>query len=121
MSLNYDRRVIEIPDGGLFIENLNMYVTGTRQIISGIHPETVECRERGCVIHYPSDHSMRDMRTHWRTDRGIMERICTHGVGHIDRDQMSYFQSLVEAGKLDQADADAEGVHGCCAHRCCDP
>lgn len=39
-----------------------------------------------CTIHNRSDHSMRSFPQHWRSDRGIMERICPHGVGHPDPD-----------------------------------
>jgi len=42
-----------------------------------------------CTMHKRSDHSMRDFPQHWRADRGIMERICTHGVGHVDPDEIT--------------------------------
>ena len=40
---------------------------------------------------------MRDWPQHFRDDRGIMERICPHGVGHPDPDDYL-------AG---------DGMHGC--------
>ena len=64
-----------------------------------------DCRGRSCTIHRPSDHSMRDFPIYWRADRGIFERICEHGVGHPDPDNMAYLASI-------GADA-AQGVHGC--------
>jgi len=60
------------------------------------------CYGPPCVVHSPSDHHMRDWRQHWRDDRGIMERLCVHGVGHPDPDDLK-----VRIGSW------AEGVHGC--------
>lgn len=42
-----------------------------------------------CPIHAPSDHPMRDFPLHFRSDRGIMERRCPHGVGHPDPDDIN--------------------------------
>lgn len=67
------------------------------------HTET-KCAGRACVIHNPSDHSMRSFPLHWRGDRGLMERTCPHGIGHPDPDDLAYKVSI---GKL------YEGVHGC--------
>lgn len=66
-------------------KNKNSYVTGTGQKLVNIHSKD-KCDGRPCVIHNPSDHCMRDFPTHWREDRGIMERICMHSVGHPDPD-----------------------------------
>jgi hypothetical protein len=52
--------------------------------------------ERPCAIHWPSQHHMRTWPQHWRGDRGIIERVCDHGVGHPDPD-----------------DRDRNKVHGC--------
>lgn len=57
-----------------------------------------------CAIHGPSDHHMATWRQHWRGDRGIIERICPHGVGHPDPDGIY---------------ADGDTVHGC--DGCCSP
>ena len=59
------------------------------------------CIGEFCTIHNRSDHSMRKFPQHWRGDRGIMERICTHGIGHPDPDE--YKLTLNEY----------EGIHGC--------
>ena len=40
----------------------------------------------------------------WREDRGILERLCMHGIGHPDRDSALYLESI---GKSE------ENVHGC--------
>lgn len=45
-----------------------------------------QCQEEYCTVHNRSDHHMRSFPQHWRSDRGIMERICPHGVGHPDPD-----------------------------------
>ena len=63
------------------------------------------CSGQFCTVHNRSDHSMRSFPQHWRGDRGIMERICSHGTGHPDPDEFKL--------TLDES----EGVHGCCG--CC--
>lgn len=78
-----------------------------------VHSETA-CRGRECVVHRPSDHSMRTFPLHWRGDRGIFERICSHGTGHPDPDQFGYW---VE--RYGEYEADAIMAHGCCG--CCAP
>lgn len=69
-----------------------------------------ECDGRPCIIHNPSDHHMRDWPLIWREDRGIMERICPHGIGHIDPDCLAYQISIGHSGA---------GTHGC--DLCCIP
>jgi hypothetical protein len=60
-----------------------------------VHPRRVcMLRDLPCVIHSPSDHSMRDWPLNWRSDTGVMERFCPHGVGHPDPDHMAYVRSL---------------------------
>lgn len=75
------------------------YVTGTGQKLVNVHLKK-NCSGGHCVIHSPSSHSMIDFPTHWRSDRGLMERICAHGIGHPDPDAMAILP-------------DWEGVHGC--------
>jgi hypothetical protein len=55
---------------------------------------------------WPKD--MRGWEVVWRADRGILERVCAHGVGHPDPDQFSYWKAN---------GMEAEAVHGCCG--CC--
>lgn len=71
------------------------YTTGTGQKLLNVHSEE-SCLGPHCVIHNQSDHVMREFPTHWREDRGFMERICPHGVGHPDPD-----------------DPFADPIHGC--------
>lgn len=51
---------------------------------------------------------MRDFKTHWRDDRKLMERICPHGVGHPDPDDIA-FKRRVLGDKF----ANLEAIHGC--------
>jgi hypothetical protein len=71
---------------------------GGERIIN--HHAAGECRGPTCPIHRVSDHHMRTWPQHFRGDRGLMERICPHGVGHPDPD-----------------DPTTDTVHGCCG--CC--
>ena len=77
----------------------------------GVHKEAA-CAGRTCIIHSPTDHHMRLFPLHWRSDRGIFERICEHGVGHYDPDQMTYWKEQGWEGM---------DVHGCCGYGCCVP
>lgn len=61
-----------------------------------------DCIVQPCAIHSPSKHLMVDWPQHWRSDRGIIERICPHGVGHPDPD-----------GMFDLGQG-AHGCDGCC-------
>ena len=65
-----------------------------------------KCQGQHCCIHNPSDHHMRDWPQNWRGDRGIMERICPHGIGHPDPDDP-------------KTKSKYEGIHGC--DGCCQP
>lgn len=80
------------------------YITGTGQHLE-VH-EDVLCDGRHCPIHNPSNHPLKDAPTHWRTDRGIMERVCEHGVGHPDPDDIKVWRDHHES---------VHGCDGCCA------
>jgi hypothetical protein len=67
-----------------------------------VHPKT-KCKGQHCCIHNPSDHHMKEWPQNWRGDRGIMERICPHGIGHPDPD--------------DPATDKIHGCDGCCTPR----
>lgn len=82
------------------------YTTGTGQKLR-VHTKE-DCKGDHCCIHNPSLHSLSSSRTHWRHDRGIMERICDHGVGHPDPDGIAYIRSI-----LGGARAETEAIHGC--------
>lgn len=59
-----------------------------------------DCKNRPCTIHNRTDHIMRAFPQHWRGDRLLMERICPHGVGHPDPDEINL-------------DMNGRGIHGC--------
>ena len=65
-----------------------------------------QCMGERCTVHNLSKHHMRSWPQWWRGDRGIMERICEHGVGHPDPDD---YRCMNDA---------SERVHGCdgCCH-----
>lgn len=86
-----------------FIVERNQFVTDYGQVLGRIHDESL-CQGRACVIHRPSDHHMRRWLLLWREDRRIFERVCPHGVGHPDPDDMDWHGSQ---GRLH------EGIHGC--------
>lgn len=74
-----------------------------------VHPSSECYPGLPCVIHSPSEHALSDAPLYWRGDRGLMERVCPHGIGHPDPDCLR-FRRL-------QGDDDP-GVHGCdgCCH-----
>ena len=63
-----------------------------------------ECSGEHCVIHNPSDHPLRDAPLHWRADKGVMERICPHGIGHDDPDDVAH---------RERVGRESSGLHGC--------
>ncbi len=79
--------------------------------VGGVHLR-VDCitddGDQPCMFHSPTDHIMSDFPHHWRADRMIMERLCEHGVGHPDPDQLQYWMNT-RGGDA----ANAEMVHGC--------
>ena len=83
---------------------MEKYETGTGQIVH-VHDKE-QCKGKNCCIHNPSDHHMKDWPTHWRQDRYLMERICPHGIGHPDPDDLAFKESM-------GMDMKTEGVHGC--------
>ena len=54
-----------------------------------IQAHTIDTCEGGfCCIHQPSQHHMVEWRQNWRDDAGKMERLCSHGIGHPDPDDL---------------------------------
>ena len=68
------------------------------------HADT-QCHGEVCTIHKRSNHHMRNYKQFWRADRGIMERVCAHGVGHPDPDEYRI---------LNGEDNGLHGCDGCC-------
>jgi len=78
------------------------------EFLANVHPESA-CEDRGCAIHnHPSDHPLASADLNWRGDRGILERVCVHGVGHPDYDSAMY---LISVG---QGYQNVHGCDGCC-------
>jgi hypothetical protein len=74
------------------------------QVIYNVHPFN-KCSGRNCVIHNPSEHSLSDAPLLWRSDKGIFERTCEHGIGHDDPDDLAY--------RLSTGGEYVSGAHGC--------
>ena len=91
------------------------YTTGTGQKLLVHNKET--CGGESCVIHNPSNHHMKDWPTHWREDRGMMERICKCGIGHPDPDDLIH--RIKQAKIAGVKDTNYLSIHGCCG--CCNP
>ncbi len=87
---------------------MEKYTTGTGQKIK-VHDRSA-CAGEFCPIHNPSNHHMKNWPTHWRDDRRIMERICEHGIGHPDPDDIAFKKRIaLKSGKKDYD----QGIHGC--------
>lgn len=69
------------------------------QTLVNVHDKHL-CAGNNCCIHNPSAHHMIEWPQNYREDRGIMERICEHGVGHPDPD--------------DTTEDTIHGCDGCC-------
>lgn len=64
----------------------------TKQGTITTHSEEACDYEDACVIHSPSGHKMRGWPLVLRADKSaLIERVCTHGVGHPDPDSVTYF------------------------------
>lgn len=72
-----------------------------------VHPAS-QCTGQPCCIHNPSAHPLSHAPLHWRADRSLMERTCSHGVGHPDPDDLAYKRRV----RGDEY-AYYEGIHGC--------
>lgn len=82
-------------------------------ILENVHPREA-CEGRGCCLHAPSDHHMRDWSLNWRNDIRLMERICPHGIGHPDPDDLAYREMIRPGSSQDRA---LHGCDGCCQER----
>lgn len=70
------------------------------QILTNTH-DASKCWNEYCTLHNFSNHHMIDWPQNWRSDRKIIERICPHGIGHPDPDEIT--------------DDKTHGCDGCCA------
>lgn len=83
---------IWVGPGGLILEN--------------VHPGE-RCAGQPCCLHSPSEHHMREWPLNWRNDRQLMERLCPHGVGHPDPDDLAYGEQVSPGSTR------WRGIHGC--------
>lgn len=88
------------------------------QVIYNVH-DPRDCAGRACAVHNPTEHHMAAWPQNFRGDRGIIERICPHRVGHPDPDHMAWLDERVMLGELDPDYVWGEGAHGC--DGCCAP
>ena len=58
---------------------------------TNVHPESA-CTGRPCVLHNPTDHTMRDWPIRWATDTALFERACPHSEWVVDPDQLDYLR-----------------------------
>lgn len=72
-----------------------------------------QCAGQNCSIHNPSNHVLKDAPLTWRSDRRMMERICSHGVGHPDPDDVSYNVMVLDK---DEESYSMHGCDGCCSN-----
>lgn len=97
---------------GQLISRRRLWITGVGQRIHRIH-DAKDCAGRPCVIHNPSDHSMRGFPTllripgPWDIKGMHTERICPHGIGHPDPDDLEFWRSQGQ-------DYSVHGCDGCC-------
>jgi hypothetical protein len=60
------------------------------------------CAGEWCCLHNPSDHPLNRNALCWRGH--VMERICDHGIGHPDPDDLAWRR---------RTNQPVHGVHGC--------
>lgn len=78
------------------------------QTVLQTHGPAACVNDPACCIHNPSDHPLKDATQNWRADRGLMERVCRHGIGHPDVDDIAHKRRT-----LGDDYADGQAVHGC--------
>lgn len=82
-----------------------------------------QCSGEFCCIHNPSDHPLNRAQMLWRDDRKLIERLCDHGVGHPDPDDIAHKRRFLTAKGLTPEEVEHAvrpyTVHGC--DGCCRP
>jgi hypothetical protein len=67
--------------------NDRTWVDDYNQLIVNVH-QNGQCKNSHCTIHNSSEHPMIGFPQRWRQDFSYMERICPHGIGHPDPDDI---------------------------------
>lgn len=75
------------------------------------HP-AAQCAGQVCCVHAPSTHIMSNFPQHWRDDAGKMERVCPHGIGHPDPDELDFVKRT--RGFEEMIILSMHGCDGCC-------
>lgn len=80
-----------IPEEDIMGTNDSSYTIVGGQVLIGVH-SLDKCAGEYCTIHNFSDHHMVDWPQNWRPgfSRPYMERICPHGIGHPDPDEINF-------------------------------
>ena len=58
-------------------------------VLTRVHPAGA-CAGEHCWVHNPSPTHMVSWPVRWRADKRTAERICSHDVGHPDRDDVAF-------------------------------
>ena len=76
------------------------------EILTNVH-RSGNCQSPPCSIHSPSRHHMRTWPLHMDHTSGFMERLCEHGLPHLDPDSAAQFPDAVHLcdGCCDQDNA----------------
>ena len=78
-------------------------------ILTGVHgPRACAGQTWGCWIHQPLPHALSEAPVRWREDKSTAERICPHGIGHPDPQDVAYNRNVL--GR----DVTVHGCDGCC-------
>lgn len=67
------------------------------------------CQGRNCVVHNPSDHHMRGWPKRFHQPSQQTSRVCKHGLGHPDPDDVAYWQQIAHRRISTKHECD-----GCC-------
>lgn len=68
-------------------------VTIVRNGVLHTHPPSA-CAGRHCWVHNPTPSHMMTWAIQWRDDKVTAERVCPHGIGHPDIDDVAYNRSI---------------------------
>lgn len=63
------------------------YTTSFNQKLTNVH-DAGTCLKEYCTIHNWSDHPLKAAPQRWNETKGLMERVCKHGVSHPDADEI---------------------------------
>lgn len=94
------------PSVSLQHDTIRVPLFTTRPMMKFHEPSV--CVGEFCPLHNPSPHVLLHLNQQWRSAAYLMERICSHGVGHPDPDHISAVAKL-----KGHAFAPTQSLHGC--------